>query len=73
MVEQPGSFRAILCHITACEVSFKIWSAGGELKRISHQVKAKREITEIAGRVMKSGEPVLLFVQYLIFHLNPAS
>lgn len=33
----------------------------GELKRISHPVKAELEITEIADRVMKSGGPALLF------------
>ena len=33
----------------------------GELKRITHPVKAELEITEIADRVMKSGGPALLF------------
>ena len=33
----------------------------GELKRISHPVKANLEITEIADRVMKNGGPALLF------------
>jgi 4-hydroxy-3-polyprenylbenzoate decarboxylase len=33
----------------------------GELKRISHPVKAELEITEIADRVMKRGGPALLF------------
>ncbi len=33
----------------------------GELKRISHPVKAELEITEIADRVMKSAGPALLF------------
>ncbi len=33
----------------------------GELKRISHPVKAELEIAEIADRVMKSGGPALLF------------
>src|SRR5512143_2989460 len=32
----------------------------GELKRISHPVKAELEITEIADRVMKRGGPALL-------------
>lgn len=33
----------------------------GELKRISHPVKAELEITEIADRVMKAAGPALLF------------
>ncbi|HLN86801.1 MAG TPA: menaquinone biosynthesis decarboxylase, partial [Candidatus Limnocylindrales bacterium] len=33
----------------------------GELKRITHPVKAELEIAEIADRVMKSGGPALLF------------
>ena len=33
----------------------------GELKRITHPVKAELEITEIADRVMKGGGPALLF------------
>jgi 4-hydroxy-3-polyprenylbenzoate decarboxylase len=33
----------------------------GELKRISHPIKAELEITEIADRVMKRGGPALLF------------
>ena len=33
----------------------------GELKRVTHPVKAELEITEIADRVMKSGGPALLF------------
>ncbi|HEX9662968.1 MAG TPA: menaquinone biosynthesis decarboxylase [Candidatus Binatia bacterium] len=33
----------------------------GELKRITHPVRAELEITEIADRVMKSGGPALLF------------
>jgi 4-hydroxy-3-polyprenylbenzoate decarboxylase len=33
----------------------------GELKRISHPVRAELEITEIADRVMKRGGPALLF------------
>jgi 4-hydroxy-3-polyprenylbenzoate decarboxylase len=33
----------------------------GELRRISHPVRAELEITEIADRVMKSGGPALLF------------
>ncbi|HSK28920.1 MAG TPA: menaquinone biosynthesis decarboxylase, partial [Candidatus Limnocylindria bacterium] len=33
----------------------------GELKRISHPVKAELEITEIADRVMKHRGPALLF------------
>ncbi|MBM4297087.1 MAG: 3-octaprenyl-4-hydroxybenzoate decarboxylase, partial [Deltaproteobacteria bacterium] len=33
----------------------------GELKRISHPVKAELEIAEIADRVMKAGGPALLF------------
>jgi 4-hydroxy-3-polyprenylbenzoate decarboxylase len=33
----------------------------GELRRITHPVKAELEITEIADRVMKSGGPALLF------------
>ena len=33
----------------------------GELRRISHPVKAKLEISEIADRVMKSNGPALLF------------
>jgi 4-hydroxy-3-polyprenylbenzoate decarboxylase len=33
----------------------------GDLKRISHAVKAELEISEIADRVMKRGGPVLLF------------
>ena len=33
----------------------------GDLKRISHPVKAELEITEIADRVMKAGGPALLF------------
>jgi 4-hydroxy-3-polyprenylbenzoate decarboxylase len=33
----------------------------GELRRISHPVKAELEITEIADRIMKRGGPALLF------------
>ena len=33
----------------------------GELKRVSHPVRAELEITEIADRVMKTGGPALLF------------
>jgi 4-hydroxy-3-polyprenylbenzoate decarboxylase len=33
----------------------------GELKRVSHPVRAELEITEIADRVMKRGGPALLF------------
>ena len=33
----------------------------GELRRISHPVKAELEIAEIADRVMKAGGPALLF------------
>ncbi len=33
----------------------------GELKRISHPIKAELEITEIADRVMKAAGPALLF------------
>src|SRR5512138_1968426 len=33
----------------------------GELKRISHPVKAQLEITEVADRVTKRGGPALLF------------
>ena len=33
----------------------------GELRRITHPVKAELEITEIADRVMKNGGPALLF------------
>jgi 4-hydroxy-3-polyprenylbenzoate decarboxylase len=39
----------------------QILHSEGELKRISHPVKAKLEITEIADRVMKRGGPALLF------------
>ena len=33
----------------------------GELRRITHPVKAELEIAEIADRVMKDGGPALLF------------
>ena len=33
----------------------------GELRRITHPVKAELEIAEIADRVMKAGGPALLF------------
>jgi len=39
----------------------QVLDRGGELKRISHPVKAELEIAEIADRVMKSGGPALLF------------
>jgi 4-hydroxy-3-polyprenylbenzoate decarboxylase len=39
----------------------QVLDGAGELKRISHPVKAEFEITEIADRVMKSGGPALLF------------
>jgi 4-hydroxy-3-polyprenylbenzoate decarboxylase len=39
----------------------QVLERAGELKRITHPVKAKLEITEIADRVMKSNGPALLF------------
>jgi len=39
----------------------QVLERAGELKRITHPVKAELEITEIADRVMKSGGPALLF------------
>jgi len=39
----------------------QVLDRNGELKRISHPVKAELEITEIADRVMKRGGPALLF------------
>jgi 4-hydroxy-3-polyprenylbenzoate decarboxylase len=39
----------------------QVLERAGELKRISHPVKADLEITEIADRVMKQGGPALLF------------
>jgi 4-hydroxy-3-polyprenylbenzoate decarboxylase len=39
----------------------QVLERAGELKRISHPVKAELEITEIADRVMKNGGPALLF------------
>ena len=39
----------------------QVLERAGELKRISHPVKAELEITEIADRVMKSAGPALLF------------
>ncbi|HEX9445621.1 MAG TPA: menaquinone biosynthesis decarboxylase [Candidatus Binatia bacterium] len=41
----------------------------GELKRVSHPVKAELEITEIADRVMKSGGPALLFENVVGKHI----
>jgi 4-hydroxy-3-polyprenylbenzoate decarboxylase len=39
----------------------QVLDRAGELKRISHPVKAELEIAEIADRVMKSAGPALLF------------
>jgi 4-hydroxy-3-polyprenylbenzoate decarboxylase len=39
----------------------QVLDRAGELRRISHPVKAELEITEIADRVMKRGGPALLF------------
>jgi 4-hydroxy-3-polyprenylbenzoate decarboxylase len=39
----------------------QVLERAGELKRVSHPVKAELEISEIADRVMKSGGPALLF------------
>jgi 4-hydroxy-3-polyprenylbenzoate decarboxylase len=39
----------------------QVLERAGELKRISHPVKAELEIAEIADRVMKAGGPALLF------------
>ncbi|HEX9265645.1 MAG TPA: menaquinone biosynthesis decarboxylase [Candidatus Binatia bacterium] len=39
----------------------QVLERSGELKRISHPVRAELEITEIADRVMKSGGAALLF------------
>jgi len=39
----------------------QVLDRNGDLKRISHPVKAELEITEIADRVMKRGGPALLF------------
>jgi len=39
----------------------EVLERAGELKRISHPVKAELEITEIADRVMKAAGPALLF------------
>ena len=39
----------------------QVLERAGELKRISHPVRAELEITEIADRVMKSNGPALLF------------
>jgi 4-hydroxy-3-polyprenylbenzoate decarboxylase len=39
----------------------QVLDRNGELKRISHPVKAELEITEIADRAMKRGGPALLF------------
>jgi 4-hydroxy-3-polyprenylbenzoate decarboxylase len=39
----------------------QVLERAGELKRITHPVKAELEITEIADRVMKSNGPALLF------------
>ena len=39
----------------------RVLDRNGDLKRISHPVKAELEITEIADRVMKRGGPALLF------------
>ena len=41
----------------------QVLDRAGELKRISHPVKAELEIAEIADRVMKSAGPALLFEQ----------
>ncbi|HEX7233022.1 MAG TPA: menaquinone biosynthesis decarboxylase [Candidatus Binatia bacterium] len=39
----------------------QVLERSGELKRITHPVKAELEIAEIADRVMKAGGPALLF------------
>jgi 4-hydroxy-3-polyprenylbenzoate decarboxylase len=39
----------------------QVLERAGELKRVSHPVKAELEIAEIADRVMKAGGPALLF------------
>ena len=39
----------------------QVLERSGELRRITHPVKAELEITEIADRVMKNGGPALLF------------
>jgi 4-hydroxy-3-polyprenylbenzoate decarboxylase len=39
----------------------QVLERAGELKHISHPVKAELEIAEIAGRVMKANGPALLF------------
>jgi 4-hydroxy-3-polyprenylbenzoate decarboxylase len=37
----------------------QILERGGELKRVTHPVKAELEITEIADRTMKKGGPAM--------------
>jgi len=39
----------------------QVLERAGELKRITHSIRAALEVTEIADRVMKSGGPALLF------------
>ena len=39
----------------------QVLERAGELKRITHAIRAELEVTEIADRVMKSGGPALLF------------